>query len=98
MKKTTGVRDRAEDSLARLTSEHVELRKELAAANISFEKMVVELSQAEMDANSLRVRLESTRNSLNTLRRRTDIYEAVLLLMGAAGLLAVFAILSINQL
>lgn len=98
MKKTTGVRDRAEDSLARLTSEHTELRKELAAANISFEKMVVELSQSEMDANSLRVRLESTHNSLNTLRRRTDIYEAVLLLMGAAGLLAVFAILSINQL
>jgi SMC interacting uncharacterized protein involved in chromosome segregation len=60
--------------------------------------MVVELAQAEMDVASLRIKLESTRNSVNILRRRTDIYEAVLLLMGATGLLALFALLSINQL
>jgi chromosome segregation ATPase len=98
MKKITGVRDRAMDSLSQLTEEHAELRKELAAANTSFEKMVVELAHAELDVSRLRVALESARNSVNVLRRRTDIYEAVLLLMGATGLLALFALLSINQL
>lgn len=98
MKKFTEVRDRAADSLSQLTTEHTELKKELAAANVSFEKMVAELAQAELDVSRLRVALESARNNVNALQRRTDIYEAVLLLMGAAGLLAVFALLSINQL